>query len=57
MKKNTDNSEILDTLDFGLGANAVSHNEATGLIPSAPENEYETESYKSIVEYEQKPKA
>lgn len=53
--KRIDNKKILDELDFGLGSNAVSHNDTTGLVPSAPLNDYELNSYKEIDEYQQKP--
>ncbi|MDD6762080.1 MAG: hypothetical protein PUD92_00325 [Clostridiales bacterium] len=53
--KRIDNEKILDELDFGFGANAVSHNDTTGLVPSAPLNDYELNSYKEIDEYQQKP--
>ncbi|MGN1116053.1 MAG: hypothetical protein ACI4TH_05765 [Candidatus Ornithomonoglobus sp.] len=54
-KKRIDNEKTLDTMDFGLGANAVSHNDTTGLVPSGPVNDYELHSYKEIDEYQQKP--
>lgn len=53
--KRIDNEKILDELDFGFGVNAVSHNDTTGLVPSAPLNDYELNSYKEIDEYQQKP--
>ncbi len=53
--KRIDNEKILDTIDSGLEADAVSHTETTGLVPSAPINDYELHSYKEINEYQQKP--
>lgn len=35
-------------------ANAVSANECTGLMPSAPKNEYEKQSYFDIVDFSPK---
>lgn len=55
MKKRVNNSRLLDVMEFGLDDNVVSHTETTGLIPSAPINEYEIKSYKSINKYQQKP--
>lgn len=54
-KETIDNEAVLHSLDFGLGDDAVSHNETTGLIPSAPVNQYELDSYKEIDEYQQVP--
>lgn len=55
MKKNINNDNLLDVMEFGLDDNAVSHTETTGLMPSAPLNEYEINSYKAINKYRQKP--
>lgn len=55
MMKNADNARLFDLLDFGLGDNAVSHNDTTGLIPSAPLNEDELHSYLDIDDYRQQP--
>ncbi len=55
MKKRINNDKLLDVMEFGLDDNAVSHTETTGLIPSAPENGHELESYKDINKYQQKP--
>lgn len=54
-KEKIDNNAVLKTLDFGLGDDAVSHTETTGLIPSGPVNQYELDSYKEIDEYQQTP--
>lgn len=54
-KKAINNEAVLHSLDFGLGDDAVSHTETTGLIPSAPVNQYELDSYKEIDEYQQTP--
>lgn len=55
MKKRIDNDKLIETLSFGLGSNAVSHNETTGLIPSRPLDEYELDSYHEINYYRQIP--
>ncbi len=55
MKSKADNSALLDVLDFGLGSDAVSDTETTGLIPFLPQNEYEEHSYKEINKYRQNP--
>ena len=55
MKKHIDNEEILDSMVFDIGDNAVSHFETTGLIPALAENDYEIDSYKEIMEYSQRP--
>jgi hypothetical protein len=55
MKKHINNEKVFKKFDFGLGANAVSHTETTGLIPSLPQNEQEIHSYKEIDQYSQKP--
>lgn len=55
MKKRIDNDKLLDVMEFGLDDNAVSHTETTGLVASAPVNDYELESYKDINKYQQKP--
>lgn len=56
-KNNNDNNndEILNSLDFGLEDDAVSHWETTGLIPALAEDDYETDSYKEIDEYRPDP--
>ena len=54
MKKHIDNEEILDSMVFDIGDNAVSHFETTGLIPALAENDYEIDSYKEIMEYSQR---
>ena len=54
-KEKIDNEAVLHSLDFGLGDDAVSHTETTGLITSAPINQYELDSYKEIDEYQQTP--
>lgn len=46
--KNDHNDKLLDRLSFGLDSGVVSHNEYTGLIPSAPADENEMSSYKRI---------
>lgn len=55
MKKHIDNDEILDEMELDTNNNAVSHTEATGLIPSIADDEYKRQSYKEIVNYEQRP--
>lgn len=55
MKKPIDNSKIFNSISIDKGNNAVSHTEATGLIPALPENEYEINSYREINEYQQIP--
>lgn len=55
MKKRIDNEKLLETLEFGIGDNAVSHYETTGLIPFAPENNAQLHSYKEINKYQEEP--
>lgn len=55
MKKHIDNKEILDKIELDMNDNAVSHTEATGLIPALADDEYKRNSYREIVNYEQRP--
>lgn len=53
--KPINNDKILDSINFGIGDNAVSHTETTGLIPAAAQSEDELHSYLEVDEYRQKP--
>ena len=55
MKKHIDNKEILDKIELDMNDNTVSHTEATGLIPALADDEYKRNSYREIVNYEQRP--
>lgn len=55
MKKHIDNDAILDKIDIDINNNAVSHFEATGLIPALADDEYKRDSYREIFNYEQRP--
>ena len=55
MKKHIDNSKILEKIELDMNNNAVSHTEATGLIPALRDDEYELNSYREIVNYVQRP--
>lgn len=55
MKKRINNDKILDAMELDNGNNAVSHTEATGLIPAMPDDDYAVNSYEEIIEYSQKP--
>ena len=55
MKKHIDNKEILDKIELDMNDNAVSHTETTGLIPALADDEYKRDSYRQIVNYEQRP--
>ena len=54
-KQKIDNDAVFNSMEFGLGDNAVLHTETTGLIPFAPENEALLRSYKEIDKYRQQP--
>ena len=45
----TQNQEIIDSYDYL--ANSASTQDCTGLIPSAPQNDAELESYESVYHY------
>ncbi len=55
MKKHIDNDKILDAMEIDTNNNAVSHSEATGLMPTPADTEYERASYQNIVNYKQRP--
>ncbi len=55
MKKHIDNDKILDAMEIDINNNAVSHFEATGLMPTPADDEYERDSYESIFNYKQRP--
>lgn len=46
----TQNQEIIDSYDYL--ANSASTQDCTGLIPSAPQNDAELESYESVYHYQ-----
>lgn len=50
MTDNKKNQEIIDSYDYL--ANAASMQDCTGLIPSAPANKAELESYAEVYHYE-----
>lgn len=51
MKKFPENEKLFQSQSLGLDADAVSHNECTGLVPFAPENPDQLENYDHIRNY------
>lgn len=53
VKADSENQEVIDGYDY-LG-NSSSATDCTGLIPSAPKNQAERDSYEEIYHYQPKP--
>ncbi len=50
-KRKNESRDSLAHLDIDV-VNAASSTDCTGLIPSAPQNQFEEESYKAIYDYQ-----
>ncbi len=49
-KRQRISSAFLEHHDFMATGDAVSHNEMTGLIPSKPDDDFESNSYEAIID-------
>ena len=54
-ENDSENKSVIDTYDY-LG-NSCSATDCTGLIPSAPKNKAEQDSYEELYHYQPKPPA